>query len=134
MGETADHGRTHAPEISMQYMMLLYVNEAGWPQLTPAQQAAGTAAYTAYTEALQAAGALRANGRLQPVATATTVRETAGGKTEVLDGPYTETKEQLGGFYLIEAPDLDAALAWAKRCPAANHGVVEVRPLWTYPR
>ena len=53
-----------------------------------------------------------------------------GGKTKVVNGPYAETKEQLGGYYTIEAPDLDAALAWAARCPAASHGAVEVRPIW----
>jgi hypothetical protein len=113
----------------MQYMMILYVNEAGWPQLTPAQQEQGIAAYTAYTDALREAGALVGNARLQPTSTATTVRETADGKTAVLDGPYADTKEQFGGYYIIEAPDLDAALTWAKRCPATSHGVVEVRPL-----
>jgi hypothetical protein len=67
--------------------------------------------------------------RLQPTTVATTVRE-ANGKTQVLDGPYAESKEQLGGYYLIDVPDLDAALSWAARCPAVNHGVVEVRPIW----
>jgi hypothetical protein len=55
---------------------------------------------------------------------------TTNGKTQVLDGPYVDSKEQLGGYYLIDAPDLDAALSWAVRCPAVGHGVVEVRPLW----
>ena len=117
----------------MQYMLLLYVNEAGWPKLSPEQQAQGMAAYMAYTDALRQAGSLVGNGRLQPTATATTVRETEEGKTQVLDGPYAETKEQFGGYYVIDVPDLDAALAWAKRCPAANHGVVEVRPLFGLP-
>jgi hypothetical protein len=67
--------------------------------------------------------------RLRPSSAATTVR-TANGKTQVLDGPYAETKEQLGGFFMIEAPDLDAALSWAERCPGAAHGVIEVRPIW----
>ncbi len=62
-------------------------------------------------------------------ASATTVRA-ADGKTKVLDGPYVETKEQLGGYFLIDVPDLDAALSWAARCPGASHGVVEVRPIW----
>ncbi|RYF37569.1 MAG: YciI family protein, partial [Comamonadaceae bacterium] len=67
--------------------------------------------------------------RLQPAASATTVRVT-GGKTEVLNGPYAETREQLGGYYQIEVADLDAALSWAARCPGAAHGTVEVRPVW----
>jgi len=54
----------------------------------------------------------------------------ANGKTEVLNGPYADTKEQLGGFYLIDAPDLDAALSWAARCPGASSGTLEVRPIW----
>ena len=55
----------------------------------------------------------------------------AGGKPQVLDGPYAETKEQLGGYFIVDVPDLDAAISWAARCPAASHGVVEVRPVWT---
>ena len=88
------------------------------------------AAYGAYTEALKKAGVWVGSNRLQPIATATTVR-VANGKSQVLDGPYTDTKEQLGGFYLINVPDLDAALSWAARCPGASHGTIEVRPVWS---
>ncbi len=87
------------------------------------------AAYGAYTQAMVEAGVMVAADRLRPSSAATTVRIT-NGKTQVLDGPYAETKEQLGGYYVIEAPDLDAALSWAERCPGAAHGVVEVRPIW----
>ena len=86
-------------------------------------------AYHAYTEALNKAGLLAASNRLRPISTATTVR-VANGKTQVLNGPYPDTKEQLGGFYLIDVPDLDAAISWAARCPGASHGIVEVRPIW----
>jgi hypothetical protein len=113
----------------VEYLLVLYAQEDGWTQLTKEQQQQGYAAYMAYTEALQKAGALKGSNRLQPVATATTVR-VVDGKTQVLDGPYVESKEQLGGYYLIEAPDLDSALAWAARCPGAGHGTVEVRPVW----
>ncbi len=113
----------------MQYLFLLHAEEAGWESLTKTQQEEGVAAYASYTEALKAAGMLRQSARLKPVSAATTVRSVSG-KTQVLDGPYMESKEQLGGFYLIEAPDLDAALSWAARCPGAHHGVIEVRPLW----
>jgi hypothetical protein len=113
----------------MQYLLMLYVNEAGWPKLSKAEQEQGMAAYMAYTEALKKAGVLKGTNRLQPSSTATTVR-VANGKSQVLDGPYVDSKEQLAGYYLIEVPDLDAALAWAARCPAVNHGIVEVRPLW----
>ena len=113
----------------MQYLMMLYVNEAGWTKLSKAEQEQGVAAYTAYTEALTKAGVLKGANRLKPTLSATTVR-TSNGKTQVLDGPYVDSKEQLGGYYLIEVPDLDVALSWAARCPAAGHGVVEVRPVW----
>ncbi len=113
----------------MEYMLVLYVDEAGWPKLSPEQQKQGVAAYVAYTEALKTAGVLKANGRLRPSSTATTVRM-AQGKPQVLDGPYADSKEQFGGYYVIDVPDLDAAISWAARCPAAGHGVVEVRPVW----
>lgn len=113
----------------MQYLLVLYVNESGWTKLSKAEQEQGVAAYTAYTEALTKAGVLKGANRLQPSTSATTVR-TANGKTQVLDGPYVDSKEQLGGYYLIDVPDLDIALSWAARCPAVGHGVVEVRPLW----
>lgn len=116
----------------MQYMLMLYVSEAGWSQLTPAQQEQGVAAYHAYTEALKQAGVLRGVNRLQGSSAATTVR-IANSKSQVLNGPYAESKEQLGGYYLIEVPDLDVAISWAARCPTADHGVVEVRPVWVGP-
>src|ERR1700735_1505885 len=113
----------------MQYLLLLHAEEAGFTRMTPEQQQQGMAAYMAYSEALIKAGVLKGSNRLQPVATATTVR-VVDGKTQVLDGPYADSKEQLGGFFLIEAPDLDAALSWAARCPGASHGAIEVRPIW----
>ena len=116
----------------MQYLLMLYVNEAGWPKMSKAEQEQGVAAYVAYTEALTKASALKGTNRLQPSSSATTVR-ISNGKTQVLDGPYVDSKEQLGGYYLIDVPDLDAALSWAARCPTVGHGVVEVRPLWTQP-
>jgi hypothetical protein len=116
----------------LQYLLLLYADEAGWSKLTPAEQEQGVAAYGAYTEALKKAGVLRGSNRLQPIANATTVR-IVDGKSQVLDGPYIDSKEQLGGYYVIDVADLDAALAWAARCPGAGHGVVEVRPSWVMP-
>jgi hypothetical protein len=113
----------------MQYLFLLYANEGGWSQLTEAQKQQGMAAYAAYTQALRKEGVLVGSNRLQPIASATTVRVTDG-KSQVLDGPYADTKEQLGGYYLVDVPDLDAALAWAARCPGAGHGTIEVRPVW----
>ncbi len=113
----------------MKYLLLTYVNENGWSKMTKAEQEQGAAAYMAYGEALKKAGAIVGSNRLQPTSTATTVR-IANGKSQVLDGPYVDTKEQLGGYFLIDAPDLDSAISWASRCPAAGHGVVEVRPIW----
>ncbi|MFI4975231.1 MAG: YciI family protein [Caulobacterales bacterium] len=114
----------------MQYILTLYVDEAGWPRLTATEQEQGMAAYAAFTQALQTSGALKASGRLQPSSTATTVRM-ANGKPQVLDGPFADSKEQFGGYFIIDVADLDAAISWASRCPAAGHGVVEVRPLWS---
>jgi hypothetical protein len=73
-------------------------------------------------------GVLKSSTGLRPTSTASTVR-VVNGKTQVLDGPYADSKEQLGGFHIIDVPDLDAALSWAARCPTALHGVVEVRPI-----
>jgi hypothetical protein len=114
----------------MQYLLLLYAQESGWAALTPAQQQEGMAAYQAYGEALTKAGVLKSANRLRPISDATTVR-VADGKSQVLDGPYVDSKEQLGGYYLIDVADLDAALSWAARCPGATHGTVEVRPVWS---
>ena len=113
----------------MQYMLLIFGNEAGMQAASKAETGQMMAAYGAYTEAMKKAGIMVAGDRLQPSAAATTVR-VADGKTKVLNGPYAETKEQLGGYYIIDVPDLDAALSWAARCPGASHGVVEVRPIW----
>lgn len=113
----------------MQYMLMLYVPEAGWARMTKTEQERGAAAYMAYADALDKAGVLKGVNRLQGSASATTVRN-ADGKPQVLDGPYAESKEQMGGYFIIDVPDLDAAVSWAARCPTANHGIVEIRPLW----
>jgi hypothetical protein len=115
--------------MTMKYLLMAYVNEAGWPQMTKAEQEQGAAAYMAYGEALHKAGVAVGSNRLQPSSAATTVR-IANGKSQVLDGPYADSKEQLGGYFLIDVADLDAALSWAARCPATGHGAVEVRPVW----
>ena len=117
----------------MQYMLLIYGDEAVEAKWSPAEEQAVIGAFAAYTEALNSAGVRVSSNRLQPVANATTVRAGDNG-AQVHDGPFAETKEQLGGYYLIEAPDLDAALAWAKQCPAAKYGSVEVRPVFVFPQ
>ena len=113
----------------MKYMLLIYSNESEWQGLPKAEIDDRVAAYRGYTEALTQAGVVVALDRLQPATSATTVR-VAGGKTNVLNGPYAETREQLGGFYMIDVPHLDAALSWASRCPGASYGSIEVRPVW----
>ena len=116
----------------MQYLLMIYSEEGVWDKMTKAEQEQGLAAFSAYNEALTKGGVLRGKNRLQPSSAATTVR-VADGKSHVLDGPFADTKEQLGGYYLIEAPDLDAAIAWAARCPGASYGTMEVRPVWAMP-
>jgi len=113
----------------MQYMLLIYNEERTFETVTQEKSAEIYGAYQAFTQSLQDAKALVASGRLRPTATATTVR-IRNDETKVLDGPFAETKEQLGGYYLIDVADLDAALSWASRCPAVRYGTVEVRPVW----
>jgi hypothetical protein len=113
----------------MKYMLMIFTDDTRFQQMSEAERAKAVEPYRAYTEAMKNAGIYKGGDRLRPAEMATTVR-VANGKTEVLNGPYVETKEQLGGYYLIDAPDLDAAIAWAARCPGASYGTVEVRPIW----
>lgn len=114
----------------MQYMLLLYNDPSKFANVPPDEVQKRIAAYTAFSEALKKEGVVLSANRLRPASDATTVN-VANGKTNVLNGPYAETREQLGGYFLIDVPDLDAALSWAARCPGASHGKVEVRPIWT---
>ncbi len=113
----------------MKYLLMIYQNESAAASASKAQIEQMHGAYMAYTDALVKAGVLVGGDRLHPSASATTVR-VADGKKKVLNGPYAETKEQLGGYYMIDVPDLDAALSWAARCPGASTGAMEVRPIW----
>jgi hypothetical protein len=108
----------------MRYMLLIHHDEAA---LAAAPQKELWAEYAAFNEALDKAG-LSGGERLQPSSAATTVRQ-EDGKTDVLDGPYADTKEQFAGYFFIEAPDLDGAIAWAKRCPSSKYGSIEIRPV-----
>lgn len=113
----------------MQYAILIYETEQAFSNRTDeANQGSYWGAYQAYASALKAAGVNTSGGILQPGHTGTTVR-LQGGQRQVQDGPYADTKEQLGGYILIDVPDLDTALDWAARCPAAAEGAVEVRPI-----
>lgn len=112
----------------MKYILMDYVKETGWPDLSKSEQEHWLGAYRAYMEAMQRAGVLKDSKGLYPTSDATTVR-VVNDKPQVLDGPFADTKEQFGGFHIIEVPDLDAAIAWAARSPTALHGCVEVRPV-----
>ena len=111
----------------MKYMLLMYANESEAPKTPEEQQAVAHAWYTFGKEA-EAAGVLLSNNGLGPVADATTVR-VRNGKTLITDGPFAETHEQLGGYYLFDCKDLDEALRWAAKIPVAKYGSIEVRPL-----
>jgi len=113
----------------MQYMLLIY-NSGDWQDLSPEQQQEIGGAYFAFTEELQAAGRMVAGDALQPTSTATSVR-VRDGETLTTDGPFAETKEVLGGYYLIDVESLDEALSWAAKIPGAAHGTIEVRPVVT---
>lgn len=110
----------------MQYLILIYGDEAQWTKLSEAEAAKEFAAYMDYTKEMAEAGVLRGGHALKPTMTATTVRK-RNGKVTTTDGPFAETKEQLGGYYLIDVPDLDAALKWAAKCPGSAYGSIEVR-------
>lgn len=113
----------------MQYTMLIYEPETELAKRTdPAEAPAYWGAWTAYMQALSQAGIMVGGNGLQPYHAATTLRLRDGGR-HVQDGPYADTKEQLGGYIVLDVPDLDSALDWASRCPAAPFGIIEVRPV-----
>jgi hypothetical protein len=112
----------------MLYMLLIYANEAEWTAFSGERQAAVMRDHVALEDDLRRAGKYKGCGALQLTDSATTVR-VRDGKTLVTDGPFAETKEQFGGYYLVDAADLDDALAIAARIPTARNGSIEVRPL-----
>jgi hypothetical protein len=112
----------------MEYMILIYADENAWAGLDEKQLKAAYGEYMAYTQDLINAGVLRGGSELKPVSTATTVK-VRGGKVVTTDGPFAETKDQLGGYYLVDVADNDAAIHWAAKCPGAKQGACEVRPL-----
>jgi hypothetical protein len=113
----------------MEYAILALESPADFAERSdPAKSDDYYAAWAAYVDALWASGLVKAGAGLQEPFTATTVR-VRGGATQVQDGPYADVKEHLGGLFVIDVPDLDAALEWAARCPAAANGAVEVRPV-----
>jgi hypothetical protein len=115
----------------MKYLLALIGDESRFADVTPEQRAEGMKAWDAYTKDAIDAGVLVGGEGLQPSSTATTVQIQESGEPIVSDGPFAETKEQLGGYYLLDCKDLDDALAWAKRIPMPG-GTVEVRPVMDY--
>ena len=112
----------------MKYMLLIHDSEKVWGTLSQDEQKQIMADYRRFTEEITASGHYRAGSQLQPVSTATSVR-VRNGKRLVTDGPFAETHEQLGGYYLVEAKDLDEAIGLAERLPSARLGTIEIRPL-----
>jgi hypothetical protein len=115
----------------MQYLLMIYSNEAEYGKIDAATGKKMTEEYSAFTQSIIQSGNFKAGDALQPATTATTVR-VRDGKTLTTDGPFAETREQLGGYYLVEAKDLDAAVAIAARIPGARTGSIEVRPIRVY--
>jgi hypothetical protein len=112
-------------------MLLIYDVEADSEKATPEEQKKIFDAWMAYTADMTEKGVKLAGEALQPTSTAKTAR-LRNGKVLATDGPFTETKEQLGGFYIVECKDLDEAVAWAAKAPNASKGSVEVRPVWEF--
>jgi hypothetical protein len=116
---------------AMQYLLMIYQNEAEYAKMDAATGQKMMEEYGVFTQGIIQSGNFKGGDRLQPTTTATTVR-VRDGKTLTTDGPFAETREQLGGYYLIEAKDLDTALAIAAKIPGARLGSIEVRPIWVY--
>jgi len=112
----------------VKYLILIYGDEKAWVGRSEEEMGKVFGEYMAYSKELALSGAMLGGASLQPTMTATTIR-VRNGKTNTTDGPFAETKEQLGGYYVIDVPNLDAALKWAAKCPGAKVGSVEVRPL-----
>jgi hypothetical protein len=112
----------------MQYILLIYGDEREWASLSQEDMARVYEAHGAYGEAMTKAGVMRGGSELKPVDTATSIKF-SGGRPRTVDGPFAETKEQLAGYYVIETPSLEEAIAWAEKMPGMTEGTVEVRPL-----
>jgi hypothetical protein len=113
----------------MKYMLLMYANESEGPKTPEELQAVGQA-FTNLRQELSAARVLLSSNGVDPIANATTVRVREG-KTLITDGPFAETHEQLGGYFVLDCQDLDEAIRWAKKIPTAQYGSIEIRPLWS---
>ena len=116
----------------MQYLLLIYNNEKNWTELPQADAGALMGDYQSFTESIAKSGHYKGGNALQPTNTATTVR-VRDGKRQTTDGPFAETREHLGGYYLVDAKDLDEAISMAERIPGARTGGIEVRPILPMP-
>ena len=116
----------------MRYMLLIYGDETAGADMSPEEQEARMGEWFQYTQDLQSSGAMQAGDALQPTATATTVTRGEDGNALVTDGPFAETREQLGGYYLLDVKDLDEAIEWAGKCPGAQTGKIELRPIMEF--
>jgi hypothetical protein len=116
----------------VQYMLLIFDDERVWGEMSEAERGKLYSEYGAFTNELRESGALVSADQLQPSTTATLV-QVRDGETLTTDGPFAETKEQLGGYYLIEAESLDEAIEWAAKIPSARGGTIEVRPVVQLP-
>ena len=116
----------------MRYLLMIYGEELDPATVDPAAQAAEFQAYDAFTREIRESGAYLGGEALEPTTTATTVR-VVDGQIQTTDGPFAETKEAIGGYYLVEAKDLDEAIGWAAKIPTAKHGSIEIRPIWELP-
>ncbi|HTO65590.1 MAG TPA: YciI family protein [Bradyrhizobium sp.] len=115
----------------MQYLLMIYQNEAEYAKNDAATSQKMLGEYQTFTQSIIQSGNFKAGDRLQPTTTATTVR-VRDGKTLTTDGPFAETREQLAGYYMVDAKDLDSAISIAARIPGARIGSIEVRPIWVY--
>jgi hypothetical protein len=112
----------------MKYILLIYGDEKVWTSMPSEEMQNVYAAHRAYGEAMTKAGVMRGGSELKPTATATSIRFSRG-NSRTVDGPFAETKEQLGGYYVIEVDNLDQAIGWAQKMPGMVEGTVEIRPL-----
>jgi hypothetical protein len=116
----------------MQYLLLIYANEKDWAAMPKTEGEKMMGEYRSFTQSIAQSGHYKGGNPLQPTTTATTVR-VRNGKREATDGPFAETREQLGGYYLVDAKDLDEAIGIAERIPGARMGSIEVRPVMPMP-
>ena len=116
----------------MRYMLLIYTDESHYGRMSEAEMQADMQSWFEYDGAIKSSGASSVGDALQPTATATSVKD-KDGQPLITDGPFAETKEQLGGFYLLDVENIDKAIEWAHKCPAAKYGTIELRPIQEFP-